>query len=492
MVAKKLQPGEAIKIHNIKTAMAKMNQLKPEIGLTDDEISIILYTSLDQDWMTNLILLQGEFLKWFNLNFEGESREELDFMESKQDIWLSTTTLAMEIVTAFGKLTSDHEIILTTKWWEVQRYEHFGTSMAAKFNSEPQLKEQLRALFKAQNDRLSYYDLFQFISKKLAIKLENWEEDAIESRLDRLGMAFIEFNEFNEFSQEYGLDWGEAVADNDLEDQLDAKNNLSYKDYVLGPSDYFQGCQTMLTSEKAALAKVRDMYKELKRTNTRIFKDVDFGPKDKTDQRGNRLSLYKDGTVPQKGYAEPDDVEWVFIEEIANQPTQFVDDGAAAADCVQGGLGDCWLISAMSVLVTRDELLVGGRRGMEYDPQMIVDKEIATLLSNGVYPPIFHRYRSRGLFILRIYKNFNWIYVIIDERIPVNISTRKPIFGCCTNPHEMWVALIEKAYAKLHGCYGNLISGYIDEGIQELTGFQPEKVLIRNEKTGCFPHKMID
>lgn len=121
-MAKKLQPVEAIKIHNIKTAMTKMNQLKPEIGLTDDEISIILYTSLDQDWMTNLILLQGEFLKWFNLNFEGESREELDFMESKQDIWLSTTTLAMEIVTAYGKLTSDQEIILTTKWWEVQRY----------------------------------------------------------------------------------------------------------------------------------------------------------------------------------------------------------------------------------------------------------------------------------------------------------------------------------------------------------------------------------
>ena len=55
----------------------------------------------------------------------------------------------------------------------------------------------------------------------------------------------------------------------------------------------------------------------------------------------------------------------------------------------------------------------------------------------------------------------------------------------------MWVALIEKAYAKMHGCYGNLISGYIDEGIQELTGFQPEKVLLRDESNGLFPHKMI-
>ena len=129
---------------------------------------------------------------------------------------------------------------------------------------------------------------------------------------------------------------------------------------------------------------------------------------------------------------------------------------------------------------------------MEYDPQMIVDKDIATMLSNGVYPPIFHRYRSKGLFVLRIYKNFNWIYVVIDERIPIDIKTRAPIFGTCKNQHEMWVALIEKAYAKLHGCYGNLISGYIDEGIQELTGFQPEKVLIRNEATGCFPHKMVE
>lgn len=108
---------------------------------------------------------------------------------------------------------------------------------------------------------------------------------------------------------------------------------------------------------------------------------------------------------------------------------------------------------------------------MEYDPEMIVDKEIATILSNGLYPPIFHRYRSRGIYVLRIYKNFNWIYIIIDERIPVKKKDKKPVFGHCINIHEMWVALIEKAYAKMHGCYGNLISGYIDEGIQELTGF---------------------
>jgi len=60
----------------------------------------------------------------------------------------------------------------------------------------------------------------------------------------------------------------------------------------------------------------------------------------------------------------------------------------------------------MSVLATRDELLIGGRRGMELDPDMMVDKDITTLLSNGVYPPIFHRYRAIGLYVIRIFKDF--------------------------------------------------------------------------------------
>jgi len=54
-------------------------------------------------------------------------------------------------------------------------------------------------MFKKSNDQCSYYDFFTFLHKKLDIKLEKWEEDSLETRLDRLGFAFIEFNEFNEF-----------------------------------------------------------------------------------------------------------------------------------------------------------------------------------------------------------------------------------------------------------------------------------------------------
>lgn len=74
----------------MKTALAKMDELKRDIKLTDDEITIIVYTSLDHGHLPNLLLLAGEFLKWFNLNFEGESTEERDFKDNKEEIWIST------------------------------------------------------------------------------------------------------------------------------------------------------------------------------------------------------------------------------------------------------------------------------------------------------------------------------------------------------------------------------------------------------------------
>jgi hypothetical protein len=67
----------------------------------------------------------------------------------------------------------------------------------------------------------------------------------------------------------------------------------------------------MLRSEKAALAKVRSIWKGLKAQHVNTFVDSDFGPKTKNDTEGHCMSLYKDGTVPQKGYDEPDTVEWV-------------------------------------------------------------------------------------------------------------------------------------------------------------------------------------
>lgn len=146
--------------------------------------------------------------------------------------------------------------------------------------------------------------------------------------------------------------------------------------------------------------------------------------------------MYKTGEAPRKGYAKPANTAWLHAKELCppGKAPQFVDDGVASADCIQGTLGDCWLISAMSVLATRDELLIGGRRGMELDPDMLIGPELASLLSKGVYPPIFHRYRDIGLYVIRIFKDMKWIYVLVDDRIPTATTgpkKGKPVFGRC-------------------------------------------------------------
>jgi hypothetical protein len=79
----KPKPGAKLKIHNVKTLTILLKSIQGEVGFSDDDISIIMYTSLDHDFFTNGLILQGEFLKWFNLDFSAESREELDFLENK-------------------------------------------------------------------------------------------------------------------------------------------------------------------------------------------------------------------------------------------------------------------------------------------------------------------------------------------------------------------------------------------------------------------------
>jgi len=76
-------------------------------------------------------------------------------------------------------------------------------------------------------------------------------------------------------------------------------------------------------------------------------------------------------------------------------------------------------------------------------------------------------------------------------RIPVNEYNGLPVFARCTELHELWVPLIEKAYAKIHGCYQSLISGFLDDGLSDMTGQVSEKLTIQNPKSNTFPSKEV-
>jgi len=81
---------EPIIVNNFKSIMLKMDQIKHEIGLKDDEVRIIVFTSMDMEYFNNLIILEAEFNKWFYLDFTEDDQEEIDFQENKIEMWEQT------------------------------------------------------------------------------------------------------------------------------------------------------------------------------------------------------------------------------------------------------------------------------------------------------------------------------------------------------------------------------------------------------------------
>lgn len=119
MVAYKLRDDYPVEMHNVRTIKRKLGRFSREIGLTNDEATIVVFTSLDHGWLNNLLVLAGEFTRWFNINFEGEGREEKDFLLAKIAIWKAVTSYAQYIIDAAAKLKSrdDIEIICEHEWW---------------------------------------------------------------------------------------------------------------------------------------------------------------------------------------------------------------------------------------------------------------------------------------------------------------------------------------------------------------------------------------
>ncbi len=62
------------------------------------------------------------------------------------------------------------------------------------------------------------------------------------------------------------------------------------------------------------------------------------------------------------------------------------------------------------------------------------------------------------MYKVRIRKLGFWVTLVLDSFFPC-LPEGEPIFGRCERNLEMWVILIEKAFAKLYGRYGVLKIG---------------------------------
>jgi hypothetical protein len=114
---------------------------------------------------------------------------------------------------------------------------------------------------------------------------------------------------------------------------------------------------------------------------------------------------------------------------------------APPASVVQGALGDCHLLGALSVLGTRPDLvqnLFGGPARTE--PAWAQGE-------SGVAADL-----RRGRATVRLYKDGAWRDVTVDTRLPCRAARSgaglEPAFGTCADGGLFWVPLLEKAYVR--------------------------------------------
>ena len=127
-------------------------------------------------------------------------------------------------------------------------------------------------------------------------------------------------------------------------------------------------------------------------------------------------------------------IQWKRPHEIISNPQMFVGD-ADRFDINQGEIGNCWFLAAVANFAGNKKCF------------------------NRVVPQDqdFNDRDYQGMFRFRFWRFGEWVEVVIDDRLPTRNG--KLIYLRSVEKNEFWGALLEKAYAKLHGSYRALEGG---------------------------------
>lgn len=162
------------------------------------------------------------------------------------------------------------------------------------------------------------------------------------------------------------------------------------------------------------------------------FVDLTFAPKPSS------ISRDWEGKPPTFAWMRPH----VYCIDPAKPPCLFVGD-IEPNDIDQGQLGNCYFLCALACL-------------SEF-PDLIKD---------------CYNYPQRptlGVYRVRLCKNGWWQVVTLDDLLPTQRNL--PVYAKNREePNELWVSMLEKAYAKLHGSYAAIRAGDPAQALADMIG----------------------